>query len=193
MTKKLKIAALVFALTFIVGAAFAATNGVLAFGGTVRINSAAAADMRMDIIYTSIEGGCIHNEPCSSFTYEIITENGRTFISFDYAVEKKCGSGVLRLTPPRCREITFTYAVENTGTASVRYLGAIQNSDGTFPIRHSLRRISEGSLRDNPIIRPGQRLVGQLVFHNADFHNYLSTQNEYIFNVRIEIPYELAE
>ena len=37
--KRIKLAVVLFAMIFVVGAAFAATNGMLAFGGVVRINA----------------------------------------------------------------------------------------------------------------------------------------------------------
>jgi len=46
--KRLKIAALLFAMMFVVGTAFAATNGMLAFGGTVRINNVESAYARLE-------------------------------------------------------------------------------------------------------------------------------------------------
>ena len=43
--RNLKIAVLLFVMVFAVGVAFAATNGMLAFGGTVRINSIADSEV----------------------------------------------------------------------------------------------------------------------------------------------------
>jgi len=201
MNKKLKLALLLFALTFIVGTAFAATNGVLAFGGTVRINSATTipTDMRMDFIFAEATNSCIHSTQCTNIRhYEIITENDRTFISFDLVVEEKCGSNFHRerLTASRCTGIEFTYVIENTGNVPVRSLEVNRIDEGSFYLGLSLSRQTPGVGTHpwaDPVIRPGERMTGRVRVSPEVFHSYLDSQNEYTFVVQIEIPYTLAQ
>ena len=199
MNAKLKLITLLFALTFVVGAAFAATNGVLVFGGTVRINSTTApTNMRMDFIFAEATNGCIHNEQCMNIRhYEIITENGSSFISFDLSVDRRCGWDFReRLTPPRCTGIEFVYVIENTGNVPVRSLEVNRVDEADFHVGLTLVRQTAGEGTQpwaDPVIRPGQRMTGRVTFDPEVFHGYLLSQNSYTFNVRVEIPYTLAQ
>jgi len=80
--KRLKLAVLVFALTFIVGTAFAATNGMLAFGGTVRINNVGVVEeARLEFIsaYIGIVFGLAN--------VEIVTIDGRQHLTYETTID----------------------------------------------------------------------------------------------------------
>jgi len=144
--KNLKLAIVLFAMIFAVGAAFAATNGMLAFGGTVRINSTSTVNEAMlefdswtrIFAYPQIR---IHHCPwlgtpecqCSlgppppnAFNYfegsaRIIEENGRQKLAFDIDILDI--EALLGLWPwgiPEDEILGFSFSFQNTGSVPVR-------------------------------------------------------------------------
>jgi len=214
MTKKLKLAILLFALIFIVGAAFAATNGVLVFGGTVRINSATTVpgDMRLEFVSVGT-----YLEPPNeklNLTYEIIsTEEGRKFLSFDihFSVSDMSSWVLAGSRSPIWVEI------KNTGAVPVRFLGFdFTESDNSYmnivvfwdPIAPpddlsgwdidghiGVRQGIESGLNSSMPLLPGRIAWGSFHFR-PDYdriYEILTSQNSYTFNYRIELLYERAD
>jgi len=215
MNKKLKLAVLLFALTFVAGAAFAATNDMLVFGGTVRINSATSVptDMRMEFIRVNASPSCIciSQQSCMSLDYELITEGGRKFILFDFvpgisdermpSPPPPPGNPMMPEPIPTC-VYTISFTIQNTGTVPIRFLGADRIETGPRPTlmmallplyENGVRVSPGGGIWRNPRIVPRQEITGALFIENSQFASYLASPNEYIFNHRIELLYELAE
>jgi len=168
--KNLKLAAVLFAMIFVVGAAFAATNGVLAFGGTVRINNVAVIeDARLEFISTSIQ--CNYGLATS----EIITgENGRQFLTFETVIDF-CPT---LDWPTAISHLNFT--IQNTGNVPVRFENLLV---GSFGFEMDVAIFNEEDVENSlfytlsyspghpistfvsdEIIMPGQILQGQLYY-----------------------------
>jgi len=154
--KNLKLAIVLFAMIFTVGAAFAATNGMLAFGGTVRINSVGTvARANLEFTHALIGLSNADSSHQSRFDAEarIVEENGRQKIAFDVNVLDL--EDLLRPvhlhgwtgTQPMIAELWPTIFVDfeftNVGITPIKISG-IENSSGIPPFFMSMNFLSAG-------------------------------------------------
>ena len=198
MTKKLKIAILLFALTFIVGAAFAATNGVLVFGGTVRINSTTTVpdNMRLEFIYAqrASESHWILDPDIIQLEYELIQgEDGRKFLSFDLTVLDS--AALLANRPYTALGAAIRFRIQNTGNVPVRLTGFHWGSTRPVPgIGVSMPGTNSFNVpsRLGYTFQPGQVSNGDISF-SYSFLDLFNSPYEYTFNYRIELRYVRAD
>ena len=169
--KKLKLAVLVFALTFVMGTAFAATNGMLAFGGTVRINSVNTSETaRLEFMSASIlcsfgnatsaivvgEGGIQH------LTYETVIDFCPTFdwpdvmSQVDFSI-RNTGSVPVRFESNLLGN--FTHHVE------VYIHGIVDDEAVLFYSLVSSPNSPISTYASGEFIQPGQVLEGYLLFN----------------------------
>jgi len=190
--KHLRLGMLLFAAMFLVGAAFAATNGMLVFGGTVRINNVATTDVvRLEINQLSKVSW---NEAIVSLRTSVGDSNGvpNQVLNFDFTVND----------PARfiseTQALPFGFGFQNTGNVPVR-LNSVLIS-GELPVR--IRLIdpinSEGgwmsidSLPHNLVIQPGQTIEGDIALVAADILSYLTSGEVHEFNFNVGLSYEQA-
>ena len=164
--KNLKLAVLLFALTFAVGAAFAATNGMLAFGGTVRINNVVAVE-EARLEFTSTRINCAFGQASS----EIVVIEGRQHLTYETVIDFNPNYDF----PTVMSQVDFT--IQNTGNVPVEFLH--------FEYDIALGQLVDVTLTDNQgqhlhmvmptssthpqsgslIIEPGASVTGQLLFN----------------------------
>ena len=176
----LRIAVLVFALTFAVGAAFAATNGMLAFGGTVRINSAVGNPdpvVSLEFVSTNASVSPNFREHMTAASQIVTDADGNQMLNFDInildleAVLPQPGATGI-VTPAMT-----SFGVRNTGDVPVRLIRFIPppQSPGTHMFHVSYSRTT---------ILPGQSSFGIANFCSTCLNTFL-TRNE----VEITYPY----
>jgi len=188
--KGLKIAVLVFALAFTVGAAFAATNGMLAFGGTVRINSAAVNPnpvMRLEFVSTSASVPHVASQPYMTATSEIVVdESGKQALSFNLDIT----DGSVIPTGPLARTLLrVDFTVANTGDVPVNLV----NFERTTPVgpnvfyeftllvptdtghrRQVFPTASGGRMPINVVLMPDETISGYIRSFCGHIENYLN-------------------
>jgi len=136
--KRLKIAALLFAMMFVVGTAFAATNGMLAFGGTVRINSVGTVEKallefvdvntRNSIMIFS--GNSADIQGLIATNAELVTnEFGQNVLSFDVNLNLEIAEAFVSPKSEIFFQTDINFIVENTGNVPIRLLQIIDESD----------------------------------------------------------------
>ena len=169
MSKKIKLASLLFALIFCVGTAFAATNGILIFGGTVRINNASVERAQLEFISTSIR--CSFGVASS----EIVVQNGVQNLTYETVIDF-CPTFYW---PAVLSQVDFR--VQNTGTVPIR-LEREQLGNFTHHVEVTLHGTVDGEqvlfynlfvAPNSPVsayvtdrlIQPGQILEGQILFN----------------------------
>jgi len=184
----LKVVSLLFALTFVVGAAFAATNGTLVFGGTVRINNVSVVqEARLEFASTRIM--CVGRA-----TSEIVEDSGRQFLAFETVIDF-CPT---RAWPTVMSQVDFE--IRNTGNSPVEFFGFdyaleggqrfdIMVTRGSQTLRLELP--SDGSTLERMIIAPGETVSGRLLY-NPLLSVPQGTFTEVVFNQRIAMNYQLA-
>jgi len=186
--KRLKIAILVFALTFVVGAAFAATNGVLAFGGTVRINNVAITDYaRLEVVVS--EGGRVAENASARLIASEGETPGSLWIDFEITdpVAFRNGGWQLGLTAP----------MVNTGNAPA-VIHSVAISEGPHP-RISLFNRGTGesiALEDaiGTVVYPGDAsaLFVNVEVFGPDFFELLDLidfEDVYTYNFALQFYY----
>jgi len=163
--KSLKIAVLVFALTFAVGAAFAATSGMLAFGGTVRINSTTVGpDPVLSVEFVSAEAR-VNPPSLSPSVLEasaevVVNADGRQTLSFDLNFPDG-----LRV-PTTGTPVFIEFTLENTGDTAALITGIQQTGGPGFNVL--------GQTYDF-ILEPGQRTDRVMSLSATDLRQYLGT------------------
>lgn len=175
----LRIAVLVFALTFAVGAAFAATNGMLAFGGTVRINSAGGNPdpiMRLDFLGTSTFVTPAYREYIEANAEVVIDANGNQVLTFDVNILNFDGLTFPTpgQTPPplfnSTNPVRVTFGLQNTGDVPVRVGRFIpQQTTGPVPFHVS------GVL--GRTVTPDQIITGSFTLCNMCLNTFI-TRND---------------
>jgi len=223
MKKKtsLKIAVLVFALTFAVGVAFAATNGMLVFGGTVRINSAAVSsdDVRLEFIAVNISLSQ-YSFPLVEGSSRIVEGSNRQKIEFDINfldLETLMRTGSVGRYSLLGHDIQVNFVFQNTGTVPVRIIGFDHDIDappvslvvrtGLFdvagnalgqsvihlPERHELVPPSSLPTPIGGIVLPGQSVHGHLTYWTTLFRDYAGLEDDSTFTYWLALNYEQAE
>ena len=201
--KNLKLVVLLFVMTFTVGAAFAATNGMLAFGGTVRINSVVSADeARLEIISVS---NAPWDESIVTVESAIVNTGGRQRLRFDAVIHD-----FERFYYGHIDDPTYfvNFTVENTGNVPVRIIGNFDMDVSDHPLviaslnnggRHLLLssgRVPTYAAELFGIIEPGQTFTGNAGIGSRRWLRpaaYSVGFDGYIFSGYIELPYEQAQ
>ena len=195
--KRLKLVTLLFALTFLVGAAFAATNGVLVFGGTVRVNS---VDMPQEARLEFISAGGPAVVHFGSLTYEIVEDAGRQLLNFDMVVNWPISAPPYPHMPG---EISIGFEVKNTGNVPIELVG-FDIVEGRPFYTIWLQQIIENRLNlfyfpdsqtpnQNMTIAPGEVIIGAL----HPWPRYFSAEipdefNELTFTASVALNYRQA-
>jgi len=183
--KYLQFAVLLFATTLLVGTVFAITNGVMVFGGTVRINSVPIIPdpiMRLEMTYTSAWVSTNFSETIRGNSEIVLDENGRQTLVFNIEI---LDSATVYYQWGAAIELHL----ENTGDLSV----VITEFESDSNISHW----GVGSI-DSPLIRPGLVLQPDEVIHGTltiDVGHVLELYRqtgEDTFNLRFTLAYEQA-
>jgi len=168
--KTLRIAVLVFALTFAVGAAFAATNGMLAFGGTVRINSAVVNPdpvMQLDFIGAS---AIITPDfrPYITASSEIITgsDGHRQMLTFDINVLDLQALMPTPGVPSTTIPARISFGIRNTGEVPTRIRQVIPQQQGPLPLHLSVFT--------GRVLEPDQIISGTVNLCVVCLNNYIN-------------------
>ena len=183
--KRLKLACLLFALTFLVGAAFAATNGALVFGGTVRINNVATVqEARLEFISVNT-----HQAP--GRTASIIEENGRKRLNFEIVRNwpPSPSPGGADVPPP-----PISFEIENTGSVAVELSNFDIIEGEPFYTITLFRRRADGvhvGVALPLTIAPGEVLSGTLDYWISP--NYFPEEfDELVFTASMALNYHQA-
>ena len=199
--KNLKLAIVLFAMIFAVGAAFAATNGILAFGGIVRINNVTNADVIrlefVDVTHAPWDESILTVE-----TSIQNTETGRKRLQFDIEI-----NDIQEFFNNQSSIVNFT--IQNTGSVPVRIIGTHDFEMSGHPrIGANLRNgdkflnISDGSIYTGDAelfgsIEPGQYITGSLGVGSPRFlpgNGFIPLPDEgYTITEFFEIYYEQAQ
>ena len=196
--KSLRIAVVLFTMVFAVGAAFAATNGMLAFGGTVRINTATVGpDPVMSLEFVRVNGVSAPEvfRPYVTATADIIVNNDdRQTLSFDidipYAGNIDFAAQSTPGNPVPNNLVTISFTVANTGDTPVRLTRILpQGQTGVSPFHVSL-----AGLNINPAIGrvflPGETAVGAISFCRICFyHGTVRNSGLSLYDVDISLNY----
>ena len=168
--KRLKVAVLMFAMLFVVGTAFAATNGMLVFGGTVRINNAGSTNARLEFSHADMSWKTV--EDWGSMWAGCA---GLGTMQFGLTVEN---------TTQFLNDASFTtipFSFRNTGNVPVRFTEMGQSSHGPrlpILIRDPITGVF-GDSWDLGVLAPGQTVHGRIdfcerFFQESDhFRNYI--------------------
>ena len=164
--KRVKLAVLLFALTFVVGTAFAATNGMLAFGGTVRINNVATVE-GAQLIFTSTNIRCFFGEASS----EIVVIDGRQHLTYETTIDF-CPTVSW---PAVMSQVDFE--IRNTGNVPVEFLRFTHDlaigqlvdvllTDNQGQRFHAVMSSMPPNYQSGTmIIQPGATVTGRLLFN----------------------------
>ncbi|MCL2422272.1 MAG: hypothetical protein FWD03_10480, partial [Defluviitaleaceae bacterium] len=155
--RRLKLVTLLFVLSLLSSSAFAATNGMLTFGGTVRINHVAviADEMRLEFINTSTRW--VSSGDAEVRVSSDIADTARQGIIFDIQF--------INVTPgdfDTRAEVYFQF--ENTGTVPVRLLDFDEAVNGP-----QLDFQLQGGFGIGSVVAPGQIVDGFVVVGVGDF------------------------
>ena len=184
--KRLKLACLLFALTFLVGAAFAATNGALVFGGTVRINNVLTVqEARLEFISVNIYSG--HTGRRAT----IIEENGRKRLNFEvvknWPPQLSSENDTETLLPP------ISFEIENTGSVAVELSNFdITEGEPFFHITLFRRNADGGGVVALPLtIAPGAVLRGTIAYGIRP-NDFPEEFDELVFTASMALNYHQA-
>jgi len=186
--RNLKIATLLFALTFVVGTAFAATNGMLAFGGTVRINSAAVTPdpiVRLEMTYTSVWVSSIFADSFRGSSEIILDENGHQTLSFDIELLDPTiiyRPGLGNLVPGA----QLNLHLRNTGDVPVIITEFENNS------HWGIGSIDSPLIRPGVVLEPGQFIQGSISVNSNRLMQLYRETGELSFNSNFVLLYEQA-
>jgi len=187
--KRLRLATLLFAMTFLVGAAFAATNGALVFGGTVRINSVGIVEeARLEFVSTRIM--CV-----GQATSSIVEDSGRQFLTFETVLNYYPNAAWPTVMSQVEFEIQntgnvpvelfdFEYLLEGGQMFDITVFGTAANSINLLIPTTQPRTVSM-------TIAPGEVVSGQMLYNpllsvpQGDF-------TEVVFNQRFALNYRVA-
>ena len=196
--KSLKIAILLFIMTFAIGAAFAATNGLLAFGGTVRINTATVnpSGLRVEIVDVTSRVNFPDYFALSVETVE--NAEGRQTIAFDLEIfdTSKIPNPV---DLPQNAGITFANMVlyiQNTGDVPARLdLPTNVLPEGAeFGIETIFTFSRNGSGLFRPTLAPGETVNLLMWLSTGERIDYLRAISENkTFTYTATIYYEQAQ
>ena len=188
--KRLKLAVLLFALTFVVGAAFAATNGMLVFGGTVRINSVGVVeDVRLEFTHASIS--CAFGQASS----EIVVVDGRQHLTYESIIDY-CPTFYW---PDVMSQVDFQ--IRNTGNVPVEFLqftydmGLNQfveiflQDDYNQSLHAVLPTLHNHPQSGSMIIQPGAIVTGQILFSTLS-GPFPSDFTEIVFSHSFSLAYQ---
>jgi len=221
--KGLKLAILLFAMAFAVGTAFAATNGMLVFGGTVRINSSTVVADDIELSFASVAIRHCHISHLSTQhvlrtnAAIVIDENGRQTLDFD--IEFFDGNNI---SPPVHSLARMDFVIENTGSAPARLLQVTQTpnphmfivsiesneyfydefSGQYVRVRNSVSgRIGPSWRPDmNIVLQPGETLNGEIMLRTYDFLRFINENgidplaaDGHVFNAQFTLTYDAGQ
>jgi type 1 fimbria pilin len=171
--RRLRLATTLFLLLLLTSTAFAATSGMLTFGGTVRINhmSVVPDELRLEFISTSVREIGAGETRVTAFS-EIAS--GRQAISFDVHFAD--------VTPDAFdarAEVYFQF--QNTGTVPVRLLDFDMTANGP-----QLNFQLQGGMGVGSVIAPGQVVDGFVVASLGDFLDFGDASFSYSFALSYE-------
>jgi len=200
MSKKgLKLTCLLFAMTFLAGAAFAATNGTLVFGGTVRINNVLNPQVAR-LEFVSVE---TWNAP--GRTAEIVEVNGRKLLDFEIAANwppRTPGYSEPTAPPP-----PIFFEIQNTGTVPVELTGFNVAEGRPFFDITIFRQRADGGVNEQfafspwnqmqndqlVVIAPGEVLIGTIDYWATAFQSEFPAEfDELVFTASVALNYQYA-
>lgn len=178
--RRLRFVATLFVLSLFTSTAFAATTGMLTFGGTVRINhlSISADELQLDFIHTSVSEISSGFTRVSAHSY-ITTYGDRQLISFDVHFEDAYNDPYSLYARA---EVYFQF--QNTGTVPARLLDFEMSNSGPF-VNFQIN----GGVGTGSIISPGEIVDG---FISVSLWDVLAYQHEgdASFNYWFALVYE---
>ena len=207
--KNLKIAVLLFAMVFAVGAAFAVTNGMLAFGGTVRINtSPVTVEPLVELSFVDVS--VMRNETMDAVrevNVELVNDgNGRQTMHFDIDVFDFTNlphAGVIA---------GINFAIENHSDVPVRFLSYEQAANapwfGGSLSSHGFMFLPPGgwgedvgvppAMANNVVLQPGETVRGVISLSIRDLIEFIEANNinpteQHTFESWFTIVYEVAQ
>ena len=153
--KSLRIAVVLFVMVFAVGAAFAATNGMLAFGGTVRINTATVTpgELRLEMVETRVNHR--NAQDYLTATSQIVyTSEGLQTLSFDLEIFDTSRLPANQGTPL----LTIDVQIRNTGDVPARIINYRPTDEMMDEIFGRLFTFSGRGSTVGTIVEPGEEI-----------------------------------
>jgi len=191
--KRLRLAVLLFALTFVMGAAFAATNGMLAFGGTVRINNVGVVEeARLEFINPNL------SIAFGQGSADIVVIDGIQHLTYEMTIDF-CPTFDW---PDVMSQVDFE--IQNTGNVPVEFL-QLNYDTSLSQVIDVILWDGQGqflsavipTLLDHPqtgsiIIEPGSVVSGQLLFNPLSvFSDYFPSDfEELVFAHNFSLAYQ---
>ena len=181
--QRLRFVAMLFILSLFTSTAFAATTGMLTFGGTVRIThlNISADELQMDFVHTSVREVSSGYTRVMANTY-ITVEGGRQLVSFDVHFEDASNDPY---SLHARAEVYFQF--QNTGTVPTRLLDFDMSSGGPF-VDFQI----QGGLGVGSVIAPGQTVEGFISVSLADVLAY-QAEGDTSFNYWLALVYEQGQ
>ena len=202
--RSLKISILLFAMAFIVGAAFAATNGVLTFGGTVRINNAGTTPPpEMGIEFVNVANPTVNpiiQNYLNATASIVLTEDGTQTLNFDINIDD-----LSRIPTGGASLARINFTIANTGNVPVRLQQITNNSaDRLSAIPFQVMLDQHGTVfgtafLNNPrhigrVLQPGQTLGGFInlcpVCLNNHLNRYTVRDTQRVLSFSVGLAYE---
>ena len=187
--KRIKLAVLLFAMIFAVGAAFAATNGVLTFGGTVRIAGMSPQDVRLEFNHADS-----HRYFYGVETWATIYDNSGMGHNNALRYGIHLHDPAIFLEGWYIPHVGFTFV--NTGSVPVRLVDVSGGSSATnitlFLPNGSVFSIEE-VLWQNAVLYPGEVMGGMIsLCHDHVYEAFHHSWDELIeFESYLELHYEV--
>jgi len=192
--KRLKLAVLLFALTFVTGAAFAATNGMLAFGGTVRILSVGVVEeARLEFVSANMS---VAFGPGSA---EIVVIDGIQHLTYEMTIDF-CPTASW---PTVLNQVDFE--IQNTGNVPVEFLQfnydialgqhvfVILTDNYGQHLHADMPTVAGHPQSGSMIIEPGAIVTGQVLFNplsSVESGPFPSDFEELLFTHSFSLAYQ---
>ena len=204
--KSLKMAILLFAMVFLVGAAFAATNGVLTFGGTVRINnSGVTPPPEMGIEFVSVANPSVFpgvRDYLNATAAIVVNEDGVRTLNFDIDIEEI--NRIPRSGIGSTNTVIINFAIANTGNVPTRLRHITSNVNvPVVPFKITLAehgQVFNVSTMNNPrqinrVLQPNQQLTGRIDLCAICLHRFLDIypgdNTDGVFSFSLNLAYDL--
>jgi len=195
--KSIKLAVLLFAMVFTVGAAFAATNGVLTFGGTVRIRGMEPEPVLMRVEFTHVDAHSHHDWHVGEIWAYIFDNTVNTGMGHYNALRYNIDIHEPALFLQGWNFPPIYFEFENTGTVPVRLLDVTGWHSG---VQISLQNPNTGSHFmiwetpwQNEVLQPGEVIIGWIeVCREHVYEAYYHNWDEWtVFESHLELHYEM--
>jgi len=199
--KSIKLAVLLFAMIFVVGAAFAATNGMLTFGGTVRIANTTVTPVNASLEFTQSYSNFDHLSHVLGISSTIHMSNyqdtwRRDTLNFEFDVRDPVA--FMHYAQAIYNNGTVRFQFRNTGDVPVRLLGMEGTDFDLYLLRLLNFTTSEWFMHgdyswQNSVIHPGEAWAGSFSLCPSVVEYNMFNDYEVSFVSNFRLLYEVAQ